>query len=112
MLVSHDSVSPYLMFPGVTRRILNTGERLMVVELYFDRDSVVPVHTHPHEQGGYLASGRFRFVIGDEERILEAGDSWLVPSGVPHTVTALEDSVAIDVFCPPREDFLAQENRR
>lgn len=112
MLVTHESVRPYLMFPGVTRRILNTGERLMVVELYLDRGSIVPEHTHPHEQGGYLAKGRLRFVIGDEERILAQGDSWLVPSGVPHTVTALEDSIAIDVFCPPREDFLEQEGRR
>jgi len=111
MLVRHDDVSPYLMFPGVTRRIMNSGERLMVVELYFDRNAVVPEHTHPHEQGGYMVKGRMRFVIGDQERVMEAGDSWLVPSGVPHTVTALEDCVALDVFCPPREDFLAQEGR-
>ncbi len=111
MLVSHADVSPYLMFPGVTRRIMNSGERVMVVELYFDRDAVVPEHTHPHEQSGYMVSGRMRFVVGDEERIIEAGDSWLIPSGVLHTVTALEPCVAIDVFSPPREDFLAQEGR-
>jgi quercetin dioxygenase-like cupin family protein len=111
MLVSHDTVDPYLMFAGVTRRILNVGERMMVVELYFDRDAVVPEHTHPHEQIGYLATGSLRFTIGDEERVIQQGDSWLVPSGVPHTVTALEDTVAIDVFCPPREDFLEQEGR-
>lgn len=111
MLVTHDTVRPYVMFPGVTRRILNVGERMMVVELFFDRDAVVPLHTHPHEQIGYLARGSMRFVIGEEERVIRQGDSWLVPSGVPHTVTALEDSVAIDVFCPPREDFLEQEGR-
>lgn len=78
----------------------------MVVEVSFESGAVVPVHSHPHEQTGYLASGRLRFQIGEEERILERGDSWLVPGNVPHVVTALEESVAIDMFSPPREDFL------
>ena len=106
MLVARDSVAPVLMFPGVTRRVLNSGERTMVVEVSIAKDAVVPQHTHPHEQTGYLASGRLHFVIGDEAKILNPGDSWLVPANVPHIVTALEDAVAIDCFSPPREDFL------
>jgi quercetin dioxygenase-like cupin family protein len=69
------------------------------------RGAVVPWHTHPHEQIGYLVRGRLRFQIGDEEQELSEGDSWLVPSNVPHFVTALEDSIAIDIFSPPREEY-------
>jgi quercetin dioxygenase-like cupin family protein len=96
------------MFPGVYRRVLNTGDKTMVVEVSFESGATVPLHTHPHEQIGYLSRGRLRFRIGDEERVIDQGDSWLVPGNVPHVVTALEESVAIDVFSPPREDFMEQ----
>jgi quercetin dioxygenase-like cupin family protein len=108
MLVARDSVAPVFMFTGVYRRVLNTSDTMMVVEVSLAAGSTVPNHTHPHEQIGYLSSGRIRFQIGDEERLLEQGDSWLIPSGIPHTVVALVDSVAIDIFSPPREDFLQE----
>lgn len=105
MLTARDSVQPVEMLPGVVRRTLNTGERTMLCEVTLARGAVVPAHTHPHEQIGYLARGRLRFRIGDEEWDLAEGDSWLVPPNVPHVVTALEDSVAIDIFSPPREEY-------
>jgi quercetin dioxygenase-like cupin family protein len=105
MLTARDSVRAVEMFPGVQRRTLNFGARTTLCEISLAKGSVVPRHTHPHEQIGYLARGRLVFVLGDEERELRAGDSWLVPSGVPHMVTALEDSIAIDVFSPPREEY-------
>jgi quercetin dioxygenase-like cupin family protein len=105
MLTARDSVQPVEMFPGVVRRTLNVGERTMLCEVTLASGAVVPSHTHPHEQIGYLARGRLRFRIGDEERELAEGDSWLVPPNVPHVVTALEDSVAIDIFSPPREEY-------
>ena len=105
MLTARASVQPVEMFEGVMRRTLNAGERTMLCEVNFARGAVVPEHTHPHEQIGYLARGRLRFVIVDEVREIAEGDSWLVPSNVPHVVTALEDSVAIDIFSPPREEY-------
>ena len=107
MLVHRSSATPVEMLPGVVRRTLTEGERMMLIEVTLEQGAVVPVHTHPHEQIGYLASGRLLFEVGDERRELSAGDSWLVPSNVPHQVTALESSVAIDVFSPPREDYRA-----
>ncbi len=104
-LIDHDSARPIKMFPGVVRRTLTDGDRLMLIEVTLEKDAVVPMHTHPHEQTGYLVSGRFLFELGDEKRELGAGDCWLVPSNVPHQVTALEDSVFIDVFSPPREEY-------
>jgi quercetin dioxygenase-like cupin family protein len=106
MLTRRETVAPVPMFEGVSRRTLNSGERATLVEVSFERGAVVPEHTHPHEQIGYLASGRLLFRIGDEEREIGAGDSWLIPGGVPHIVTALERSVAIDVFSPPRTEYI------
>ena len=105
MLVHRSSATPVEMLPGVVRRTLTEGERMMLVEVTLAQGAVVPSHTHPHEQIGYLASGRLLFEVGDERRELSAGDSWEVPSNVSHQVTALEQSVAIDIFSPPREEY-------
>ncbi|MDP3768953.1 MAG: cupin domain-containing protein [Dehalococcoidia bacterium] len=94
------------MFPGVVRRTLNSGERTTLVEITLDEGSTVPAHTHPHEQAGYVSTGRVRFRIDDEERELGPGDSYLVPSQAEHEVTALERSVCIDIFSPVREEYL------
>ena len=104
-LIDHDSTTPVEMFPGVVRRTVTDGDRLMLIEGTMDEGSIVPMHTHPHEQTGYLVKGRMTFELGDETSDLKAGDSWLVPSDVPHRVTALEPCVFIDVFSPPREDY-------
>jgi quercetin dioxygenase-like cupin family protein len=104
-LTARDSVNAVVMLPGVTRRTLNEGSLTMLCEIELARGSVVPLHTHPHEQIGYLSRGRLLFVIGDELRELQAGDSWCVPGDVPHGVTALEDSIAIDIFAPPRDEY-------
>lgn len=94
------------MLPGVMRRTLNHGARTSVHELRLQRGATVPAHTHPHEQTGYLVSGRMRFSMPGLSKDLGPGDSWLVPSDVEHSVTALENCVAIDVFSPVREEFL------
>jgi quercetin dioxygenase-like cupin family protein len=105
MLTHRSDAAPVEMLPGVTRRTLNSSERLMLIEVALEKGVVVPSHSHPHEQVGYLISGRVLFELGDQRRELAAGDSWLVPPNVPHQVTALEPSVAIDVFSPPREEY-------
>jgi quercetin dioxygenase-like cupin family protein len=104
-LVERESVDPVEMFQGVVRRTMTDGERLMLIEGTMAEGSVVPEHTHPHEQTGYLVSGRMTFELGGESRDLKAGDCWLVPSGMPHRVTALEPCVFIDAFSPPREEY-------
>jgi quercetin dioxygenase-like cupin family protein len=105
MLTHRSDVTPVEMLPGGTRRTLNTSEGMMLIEVVLEKGAVVPSHSHPHEQIGYLASGRLLFELGDQRRELAAGDSWLVPPNVPHQVTALEPSLAIDVFSPPREEY-------
>jgi quercetin dioxygenase-like cupin family protein len=105
-LIDRETVDPIEMLPGVFRRTMTDGERLMLIEVHMDKGAVVPLHTHPHEQTGYLLSGRISFKLGEAEpRDLDPGDCWLVPGGVPHEAVALEDCVFIDVFSPPREDY-------
>ena len=105
-LQTHDDAQRIEMFPGVARRTLNAGERTSIHEIEIAAGCTVPMHTHPHEQIGYLVSGRVRFELGDEIKELSAGDSWVIPSEVPHEVTALEDAVALDIFSPAREEYI------
>ena len=102
----HSEAKPVEMFPGVVRRTLNSGEHATLIEVTLDRGAVVPAHSHPHEQVGYVAKGRLAFEMGDHAQVVVAGDSYLVPGGVPHKVTALEPSIAIDVFSPPRAEYI------
>jgi quercetin dioxygenase-like cupin family protein len=94
------------LFPGVTRRTLNSADNSTLVEITLAKGSVVPMHTHPHEQNGYVVSGRVRFQIGDEVKELAAGDGYCATGNQPHGVTALEDSICIDIFSPVRHEYL------
>jgi quercetin dioxygenase-like cupin family protein len=96
---------PVEMLPGIKRQMLSCGEQAMTVYITVEKGREVPMHTHPHEQIGYLQSGRARFTIGDEARVLEALDGYSIPSNVPHGVAALEDCIFVDVFSPPREEY-------
>jgi quercetin dioxygenase-like cupin family protein len=104
-LVRNHEATPIEMLPGITRRQLTEGRHTMLVELRMAAGSHVPAHTHPHEQTGYLASGRFRFRLGERWLELGPGDSWSVPGGVEHEVEVLEDTVAVDIFSPPRDEY-------
>ena len=97
--------TPVEIFPRVFRRTLIWGAHAMVCEITLPKGSVVPVHQHPHEQVGYLVSGRLSFTVNGNTHIVNPGGSWAVPGAAPHTVTALEDTIAIDVFSPVRDDY-------
>jgi quercetin dioxygenase-like cupin family protein len=105
MFTSFKERQPVEMLPGIRRQMLSSGERSMTVYITVEKGREVPMHTHPHEQIGYLQSGRARFRIGDDERVMEALDGYSIPSNVPHGVDALEDCVFVDVFSPPREEY-------
>ena len=94
------------MLDGIELKAPVHGERTMLTTVRVAKGAVVPVHQHPHEQTGYLVSGSARFVSGDEVFVARPGDSWNIPSGVPHGAEALEDSVVVEVFSPIREDYL------
>ncbi len=99
------------MTAGIRRRTLASGSALMQMVVTLDGGSRLPTHEHVHEQISYLVSGRVRFTLGDgrETRELGAGESICLASHLPHGVEALETTVIVDTFSPPREDLLAQD---
>ena len=94
--------------PDLHRRLI-TGERLMIAHVYLDKDCLVPQHSHHNEQITYILSGGLRFYLGDDKsEIVDvmAGEVLHIPPHVPHEAVALEDTLDVDVFSPPREDWL------
>ena len=93
---------------GIEQKTLVHGEKTLMVEFRLQKGALLPQHSHPHEQIGYLVSGRIRMRIGEESRELSPGDSWCIPGNVQHGAEILEDAVAIEVFAPLRQDYLPQ----
>jgi quercetin dioxygenase-like cupin family protein len=91
--------------PGVQLRVA-WGQHLMFSFVRLEAGGVVPLHSHPHEQGGVCLEGAMEFTIGDQTRIVRRGEGWMIPGGVTHAVRALEEGAqALDVFYPHREDY-------
>jgi quercetin dioxygenase-like cupin family protein len=97
--------------PGIDRKTLCHGERTLLVEFHLQAGSTLPLHSHPHEQTGYLVSGRMRLRLGETNHDVRPGDSWCIAGGVVHGATIVEDSVAVEVFSPVREDYLPANAR-
>lgn len=91
----------------IMRKTLVHGARTLMTEFRLEKGALLPKHKHLHEQTGYLVSGRMELTIGGETHTVSAGDSWCIPGDVEHSALAREDSVAIEVFCPVREDYLS-----
>ncbi len=92
--------------PGIAQRTLVHGNKTLMAEFRLQKDAVLPLHAHPHEQTGYLVQGRIRLTIGDRVHEVAPGDSWCIPGDVQHCAEIIEDAVAIEVFSPVREDYL------
>ena len=91
----------------ISRRVIS-GEKAMLAQIYLEKGAVVPTHSHENEQITYLLEGALKFWIGEEreEIVLRAGEVLHIPSNVPHQAEALEDCLDVDVFSPPRQDWL------
>jgi len=95
----------------ISRRLF-TGERMMIAHVHLDKGAIVPTHQHENEQLTWVVEGAFRFWIGAEdapdreELVLSAGEVLYIPPNVPHKAEALEDTFDVDVFSPPRQDWL------
>jgi quercetin dioxygenase-like cupin family protein len=90
-------------------RKLVTGDRMMLAQVWLDKGCIVPKHSHENEQLTYIVSGALHFWIGEdqkEEMIVRAGEVLHIPSNVPHKAEALEDTLDVDIFSPPRQDWL------
>ena len=95
------------MLDGVRLKSMVHGAATHLTEVRFVKGAVVPEHTHPHEQTGYLVAGSLRFFGGDRgDTVVTPGDCWSFAPHEPHGAEALEDSVVVEVFSPIREDYL------
>lgn len=93
----------------VISRKLITGDQMMIAQVFLKKDAVVPQHSHHNEQITYIISGALHFWIGanrEKEVIVRAGEVLHLPSNLPHEAKALEDTLDVDIFNPPRQDWL------
>ena len=92
----------------ITRRLI-AAERMMIAQVFLKKGDDVPRHSHHNEQISYIVTGKLRFLIGEHgerEIIVGAGEVLVIPPNLPHSALALEDTLDLDVFSPPREDWL------
>lgn len=90
-------------------RRLITGERVMLAHVYLKKGCIVPKHSHENEQITYILEGALRFHLGEDQRenvVVHAGEVLHIPSNLPHQAEALDDTLDVDVFSPPRADWL------
>jgi len=106
-----DSIPRETVTDHIGRRLF-TGRRMMLAQVYIDKGAIVPWHSHENEQLTWVVTGALRFLIGHEgtddveDVLVGAGDVLYIPSNVPHRAEALEDTLDVDIFSPPREDWL------
>jgi quercetin dioxygenase-like cupin family protein len=109
--VSHyrwDDIKAEKLKGNLTRKLI-TSERMMIAHVYLKKDDTVPQHSHENEQLTYILEGALHFWFGAEgehEITVRAGELVVIPSCMPHRAVALEGTLDVDVFCPPREDWL------
>lgn len=92
----------------ITRRLI-TSERMMIAHVYLKKGDDVPQHSHENEQITYILEGALHFWLGEKgerELTVRAGEVLVIPSWLPHRALAVEDTLDVDVFNPPREDWL------
>lgn len=94
------------MIAGVDLGTMVYGEMTLMAQFKLKKGCDIPIHDHLHEQTGLLISGRIVIIVDGTEYDVSPGDSWCIGADVPHGARALEDSVAVEVFSPPRADYI------
>jgi quercetin dioxygenase-like cupin family protein len=103
-----DDLPKEALKPDLHRRLVST-ERMMLAHVYLDKGCIVPQHSHENEQLTYILEGTLRFFLGeDQSEVVDvrAGEVLHLPSNLPHKAEALEDTLDVDIFVPPRQDWL------
>jgi quercetin dioxygenase-like cupin family protein len=95
--------------PGIERKTLAYGEHTLMTVFRMQKGSKLPEHSHPYEQTGYLVSGKMRMTVAGETFAVEPGSSWCIPGGASHGADILEDTLALEIFSPIREDYLPRD---
>ena len=104
-----DSVEMESMSDVISRKIV-FGTKAMVGQIFLKKGAVVPLHHHENEQITWIMEGALKFEIEGQEFVVKAGEVLVIPSNVPHKAVALEDTLDIDVFAPPRQDWINKDD--
>ncbi len=94
---------------GIDQKTLAYGDKSLMMEFRLQKGAKLPLHSHPHEQIGYLVQGHLRLTIGEDLCDVQPGDSWCIPGDTLHCAECLADAVAVEVFAPRREDYLPEQ---
>lgn len=105
MFFQYADAASVQMASGLIRKTLVSGDRLMICRFDLDVGVEIPSHAHSHDQAGYVVSGKIRITVDGKSCDLGPGDSYYAPSNVLHSAMALEASVVVDTFNPPRDDY-------
>lgn len=104
-IISWEKLETEKLNDKITRQML-FGEKAMLARIVLKRGAIVPRHSHVNEQITWIISGALKLIFDDGERILRDGQMLLIPANLPHAAEAMEDTVDIDIFAPPREDWI------
>lgn len=105
-LIEDKEVEWFALGGGIKRKVMAYDNQMMVVKVAFEAGGIGAMHSHPHTQASYVASGKFDITIDGKTKTLKGGDVYFVPSDLVHGAVCLEPGELIDVFHPLREDFL------
>jgi quercetin dioxygenase-like cupin family protein len=106
MFRKKDTAESRQLLEGIDMTTLVHGQKTLMSQFKLSKGAKIPSHAHPHEQTGFMVSGKLRFTVDGEVVDVAIGDSWCLPGGVEHSAEALEDAVVIEVFSPVRDDYL------
>ncbi|HEV2276126.1 MAG TPA: cupin domain-containing protein [Acidobacteriaceae bacterium] len=95
--------------PQIGRQFL-TGTNVMLARFFLKKGATIPLHSHHHEQVAYVLEGALRFVVDGSTLIVRSGEVLCIPPGVAHEAVALEDTINLDIFNPPRQDWLEKQD--
>jgi quercetin dioxygenase-like cupin family protein len=100
-----NDIAPEQLNPLLTRQFI-TGDQAMISRIVLKQGCVVPTHAHSNEQLAFILDGSLRFNLDGEVFEVRSGEVLVIPSNVPHSAEALEDTINFDIFAPPRQDWI------
>jgi quercetin dioxygenase-like cupin family protein len=112
MFAKYDSRGFLSPAEGIEMKTSVYGDNSLLTRFHLKKGSLLPKHSHPHEQTGFMVSGKMKLFIGEESFLAEPGDTWSIKGDVEHQAQIIEDSVAIEVFSPVREDYLPDPGKQ
>ncbi len=106
MITRHSEKNYMDILEGIKIKTLVYGEKTIMTEFLLKKGSLLPSHAHPFEQTGYLVQGKLILRVGENKYEINQGDTWCIPENVTHSADVLEDSRAVEVFAPVRDDYI------